>query len=220
MSFQFLLTGTRPMSDVLLNILFIIFTIFLAIIGAFIGAWLQHRNWIRQNKENDRQERMQAAFSIAHQVATLIGKRTHRQRRIIWAIQSGNDDEIENERIEYKKSVDEWMQNLGRIKSELWTYYGKTESFSFEQDVHDLLASNGRKIEYCISNKKAIKIHEIEKDLDFITYKCFLFSQELLHRAQEQNIRGLQNRHLLIYSNWSNLSYSYLLNRLFGIHDN
>jgi hypothetical protein len=205
------------MADIFLNLIFVVFSIILAIFGAIVGAWLQHRYWIRQNQENSRTERKNAAFAVAHRTAELIDKRIHRQRRILWAVLGRNPAEIENERLAYKAAVDEWMASLGRIKAELWTSFGKTESFSFEEDIHDLLAANGRKIELSIRNNSITAISGAENELNIISYRSFLYIQNLLSRAQNENIRGLENRNALLYSNWENLSYHYLFSRLFGL---
>ena len=205
------------MADVFLNLVFVIFSIMLAMIGAIIGAWLQHRYWIRQNQENSRTERKNAAFAVAHRAAELIDRRIHRQRRILWAVLGRNSNEIENERLAYKAAVDEWMGSLGRIKAELWTSFGRNESFYIEEGIHDSLMKNGRKIEIAIRNNNISGLSGAENELNVTNYRSFLFIQELLSRAQNENIRGLENRNSLLYSNWDNLSYSYLISRLFGL---
>ncbi len=204
-------------SDILVSLIFTIFSIFLAILGAMIGARLQHRYWIRQNHETNRTERKNAAFSVAHRTLELIDRRINRQRRVLWAIRRGHPEDIEQERIAYKSAIDEWMENLGRLKAELWTSYGKDESDYIGDYIHNLIANNGRKIEEALRLKSKQPLTKIDEELNFISYRSFMFVQDLLSRAHEEKIRGLEDNYKVIYKNWENLSHSYLIARLFGI---
>lgn len=207
------------LSDITINFLFATFAIALAILGAIIGAWLQHRYWVRQNQFIKREERVRAAFSVAHRTIEAVDRRITRQRRFLWAIKSGVAEEIERDRISYRAAVDEWMENLGKLKAELWTSFGREEAFFLGEDIHSRLAENGREIEKALRKNNARSFHSIEHELSKISYRSFMFTQDLLDRTHKEKIRGLDNKHLLNYSNWSNLTHSYLIARLFGVSD-
>lgn len=200
-----------------LDLVPIIFAIALAILGAIIGAWLQHRNWHRQRSEELREERTQRALSVAENIARLVDRRLYRQRRLLWALQRGDLDEIAVARQDYKDAVFEWMDNLGRIKAELWSSFDQHTATSFERQVHDKFAKIGREIEAAIRSSADNKLVQEEKKLNVLGYSSYRFVHSLLERISDENINGLSGKDSISFDNWNNLSSLVLLKRLFGL---
>lgn len=93
------------MGEVLLNFLFLVLSLALAVAGTAVGAWLQHRSWKHQHWEKIRTDRAEAALATVERASALIDKRLYRQRRLLWAIRRGDCTELEAERLEYRTAV-------------------------------------------------------------------------------------------------------------------
>lgn len=205
------------MSDALTNFLFLIISLLLAIIGAAVGAWLQHRSWVQQNWDKLRLERRSAALEVVQRASEFFDKRLYRQRRMLWAVRGRDPQQIEIERQEYRKAVFEWMDNLGRTKAELWASFDRWTAVRFENELHDPLAEIGRRIEAALRTANGTKLAAEERDLDRLGRRGYEFMQYLLQRIQDEDLEGLRGHHDLKINNWENLSLSFLLARLFGV---
>ncbi|MDB5481920.1 MAG: hypothetical protein JWO83_2973 [Caulobacteraceae bacterium] len=147
----------------------------------------------------------------------MVDKRLYRQRRFLWAIRRGSPVEIETERQEYRSALFQWMDNLGRTKAELWVSFDKWTAMSFETQIHDRLARNGRRIELALRTGHGTNLTDEERDLDRLGRSSYEFMHRLLERIQREEINGLEGRNELSYRNWDNLSSGFLLARLFGL---
>jgi hypothetical protein len=205
------------MGEVVINFVFLVLSLSLAVLGTAIGAWLQHRSWKHQQWEKLRSDRTHAALATVERAATLVDKRLYRQRRFLWAIRRGDSGELEIERQEYRIAVFEWMDNLGRTKAELWASFDRWTAISFEKELHDRFAQNGGRLERALRSGKATRLAEEERDLDRLGRSSYEFMQDLLERIQHEEINGLMGRYELSFRNWNNLTSAFLWSRLFGL---
>jgi|SRR5665213_1237744 len=205
------------MGEVGVNFIFLILSLGLAVLGAAVGATLQHRSWKHQHWERLRKDRARAALATVERASELIDKRLYRQQRLLWAIRRRDSLEIEAARKEYQSAVYQWMDNLGRTKAELWTSFDRWTAVSFEEQLHDRFARNGRRIEVVLRTGWGTSLSDEEKDLNRLGRSAYQFMQNLLGRIQREEISGLQGRHELSYRNWDNLSSAFLWARLFGV---
>lgn len=205
------------MSDITVNLLFLVLSLGLAALGAAVGGWLQHRNWQHQHWQQIRNERTKAALPVVERAAALVDKRLYAQRRFLWSLRSGDDAEIAAALADYRIAIKEWMENLGRTKAELWNAFDKYTAVSFEQIIHDRFASNGRSLESRYKDRKFGGLASEEKELNKLGKRAYEFSQSLLDRIGKEDINGLEGRNKLSFDNWENLSTSYLFNRLLGL---
>jgi hypothetical protein len=205
------------MGDFILNFLFLILSLILAAVGAAVGAWLQHRSWIHQQWEKLRANRTQAALETVKYASELIDRRLSRQRQFLWALQQGDLSTLHDAQREYRVAVCKWMENLGRIKTELWAAFGELTVISFESDIHDSFAQNGRSLEREFRNKGSVNLYEHDRFLDRFGRLSYEHMRDLLNRIQREEINGLTGRYKLSYQNWNNLSSAFLWKRLFGL---
>lgn len=209
--------GSDCMGDAALNFLFLLISLSLAIIGAIVGAWLQHRSWMNQHWEKVREERTKAALLAVEDAAKLIDRRLYRQRRFLWAARRGPSPELTAARQDYQEVIFEWMDNLGRLKAELWLSFDRWTAVRFEGDVHDEFASVGRRIERAVRGGRPTPLGQEERQLDALGRSSYEFIHELLRRVATEDIRGLSGRDQVSFENWNNLSTGFLLRRLFGL---
>lgn len=205
------------MGDAALNFLFLLISLSLAIIGAAVGAWLQHRSWMNQHWETLREEKTRFAQIAVENVAKLVDRRLYRQRRLLWAARKGPSRELDSALKDYQDVVFEWMDNLGRLKAELWMSFERWVAVRFEEEIHDEFASIGRAIEGVVRSGKPASLGGEERRLD----ELGLFSNQLIHsllvRISNGQIRGLDDRDRVSLDNWNNLTTGFLLRRLFGL---
>jgi hypothetical protein len=205
------------MGEVVLNFLFLVLSLTLAVVGTAVGAWLQHRSWKHQQWEKLRTERAEAALVTVERASALVDKRLYRQRRLLWAIRRGDPTDLEAERQEYRAAVFEWMDNLGRTKAELWAAFDRWTAVAFERDLHDRFARNGRQLEAALRSGARARLANEERELNKLGKSSYEFMQRLLERIQREDLNGLTGRYELSYRNWENLTSAFLWTRLFGL---
>lgn len=154
------------MGEIAINLLFLVLSLLLAVLGTIVGAWLQHRSWMHQQWEKLREDRRRTALATVERASELVDKRLYRQRRLLWAIRGGDRAEIESERGEYRSVVFAWMDNLGRIKAELWTSFDRYTAINFEEELHDVFAKNGRRLELALRTGQGTKLVSEERELN------------------------------------------------------
>jgi hypothetical protein len=203
--------------EVLLSFVFLLLSLFLAAAGAALGAWWQHKSWMSQHWQEQREERIKLATETVERAAQLIDQRLFRERQLLWAVRSQNALILQDALIEYRKAVAVWMENLGKSKAELWTSFDKWTALSFELQIHDPLASIGRKIEAAINGKIPTTLYEEEKNLNKFGRSSYEYIQRLMDRIKREDLSGLTGRNQLTYENWTNLTSGYLIMRLFGL---
>src|SRR5665213_298359 len=174
------------MGEVGVNFIFLILSLGLAVLGAAVGATLQHRSWKHQHWERLRKDRARAALATVERASELIDKRLYRQQRLLWAIRRRDSLEIEAARKEYQSAVYQWMDNLGRTKAELWTSFDRWTAVSFEEQLHDRFARNGRRIEVVLRTGWGTSLSDEEKDLNRLGRSAYQFMQNLLGRIQRK----------------------------------
>jgi len=205
------------MSDVIANFVFLIISLGLAIAGAVVGAWLQHRSWVQQNWDKLRLDRKASALAVVQRASELFDRRLYRQRRLLWAVRGRDPKQIETELEEYRAAVFAWMDNLGRTKAELWASFDRWTATRLETELHDPLAEIGRRIERALLTERGTTLSAEERDLNRLGRSGYEFMQRLLERIQDEDLEGLVGRYRLTLNNWENLSISFLLARLFGL---
>lgn len=205
------------MSDITLNLLFLALSLLLAAMGAAVGGWLQHRSWRHQHWQQVRNERTRAALPVVERASVLVDKRLFAQRRFLWALRSGDQEDIDSALSEYRQAVKDWMENLGRTKAELWNAFDKYTAISFEEILHDKFAANGRKLESRYRSGGNGGLRDEEYELHKLGKRSYEFSQDLLDRIGREEINGLSGHNRLSFQNWENLSSTYLISRLLGL---
>lgn len=205
------------MGEVALNLTLLLFSLGLTIAGALVGAWLQHRSWINQNWQRTREEKTRTALATVEDAAKLIDRRLFRQRRFLWSLQKNNPQEVATARQAYQEAVTEWMDNLGRLKAELWMSFDRWTAVRFEEDIHDSFARVGRDLEKVLRQGNPALLATNERELDRLGRSGYEFVHMLLERIAAENINGLAGHNDLSYRNWENLSVGFLVRRLFGI---
>lgn len=182
-----------------------------------IGAWLQQRSWKQQNWECVRERKIKSALSTVEDAARLFDRRLYRERRLLWAARKGNSNEIEAARSEYQIALFEWMDNLGRIKAELWVSFDQWTATRFEDELHDRLRKVGSRIEAKLQGKLRSALIEEERALNELGRSGYTFIHELLKRIEIENLNGLAGHDDISYENWNNLTSGYLIRRLLGL---
>ena len=205
------------MGEVALNLLLLLLSLGLAILGAFIGAWLQYRSWIHQNWQKLREEKTRVARATVEDAAKLVDRRLYRQRRLLWALQRSDTLETASALAEYQNAVAEWMDNLGRLKAELWLSFDRWTAIRFEEEIHDTFARVGRELETSIRHGRPSVFVKEEKELNRLGRSAYEFIHVLLERISSEDLSGLVGRDELSYRNWENLSTGFLARRLFGL---
>lgn len=197
------------------------------IIVATLVAWLQHRNWRKQNLDEIRNATLSDARELVSQIATVFDKRLYRQRRSLWSVRSKSPPEIANCRNDYIEALKDWNDNYSSIKGRLMFLYGTRRVYSFERKFHDVLRQAGSVIEkYDRSLSSGKKVNErnlarelraIEVRLDVLGFKAYELYSEMLNLAADEETRPLQELRSLSTTNYNNLTIHYLLMRLFGL---
>jgi hypothetical protein len=205
------------MGEVALNLLLLLLSLGLAIVGAFVGAWLQHRSWIHQNWQRIREEKTRIALATVEDAAKLVDRRLYRQRRLLWSLQRRNGADTTVALKDYQDAVAEWMDNLGRLKAELWLSFDRWTAIRFEEEIHDPLARVGRQLERSIRSGLPGALATEERELNRLGRSAYEFIHALLERISSENLNGLVGRDELSYRNWENLSVGFLTRRLFGL---
>lgn len=205
------------MGELALNLALLVLTLALAVLGAVVGGRYQHRAWRNQHFQGFRDQRITAAGKITQDIARLIDRRLYRQRRVIWALRQGKPADINEALGEYRNAIFEWMDNLGRIKAELWQSFGRYTAIQFEGDIHDRFAAVGRNIEARVRGKNSGPLVQEERDLNSLGRSSYEFVHYLLARISQEDLVGLVGRDTVSYSNWDNLPTGFLIKRLFGV---
>lgn len=204
------------MGELALNLGLLALSLVLAILGAIIGAWFQQRSWRNQHWEELRLQRIAAASRTAQDLSKFIDRRLYRQRRVIWAVRKGGSEQaaaIED----YREAIFEWMDNLGRMKAELWQSFGRYTAIDFEDRIHDQFALVGRNIEAQIRKGRVNSLAQEEAALNRLGRTSYEFVHNLLSMISSEDLVGLRGRDIVSFENWDNLSTGFLIKRLFGI---
>ena len=117
------------MADVVLSLIFVCFGIALTIVAGAVGAWLQHRYWGEQYQRQLQTNHKEEALDLTKELAGLMDRRLFRQRQFLWAVQSENNERIQEAIRDYRKAVFEWNDNFGRIKAGLWNSFDYSRSY-------------------------------------------------------------------------------------------
>lgn len=205
------------MGELAFNLALLALALALAVLGAAVGGWYQQRAWRNQHFQGFRDQRIAAASKITQDIANLIDRRLYRQRRVIWAIRQGEPADVDQALAEYRGAIFEWMDNLGRIKAELWQSFDRCTAIQFEEQIHDRFAAVGRNIEARIRGTRRGALAQEERDLNTLGRSSYEFVHGLLTRISREDLVGLVGRDTVSYSNWDNLSTGFLLKRLFGV---
>jgi hypothetical protein len=212
-----LLAEPIQMSELVISLALVAFSVLLTVVGALLGAAYQQRNWRFQNFEQFRQQRLSQASKTVDGLSKLIDRRLYRQRRLLWAVRSGDQSELSEALQNYREILFEWMDSLGQIKAELWLSFDKYTAIRFEEEVHDRFAALGRQIEHVIRTKSRSLLVQEERRLNVLGRSSYEFVHQLLRRISQEDLSGLTGRDHISFENWDNLSTGYLVKRLFGI---
>jgi hypothetical protein len=205
------------LGEVAFNLTLILLSLTLAIIGAAVATRLQQRSWNERHWVETREKRTKSALATVESAARLIDKRLYRERRLLWASRREGTDEITAAQKEYQSVLFEWMDNLGRIKAELWHAFGKWAALQFEQNIHDEFVLIGIRIEAKLRGRELGSLAIEEQKLNVLGRTAYEFIYRLLELIAEEQLVGLTDRDAVTFENWNNLSIGFLVKRLFDI---
>jgi hypothetical protein len=204
------------MAEVLLNLLFLCLGIVLTILASFVGAWLQDRYWRHQKREQDRDKRIADATQVVEEVASAADTRLYFQRQFAWALAANG--RLDVALADYRAAVRGWNTNLGRIKSKLWTTFGRQSAIELEENIHDEFAAIGRILEGVFREKAPIaRVRECEDRLNTLGYRIHIYVRDRLALIKHDKLPGIPDSRDISYENRNNLSVYYLTYRLLGL---
>ena len=112
-------------------------TLFLGVIAAMVGTYLQHRSWKNRSIEDAKQREFNDSLEIVDTLGRAVSKRLTAQRHFLSLL---NDASVSESDIEaYRNSVFDWMNEFTPFKSKVLHYFGKDESLKFENQIHSQL---------------------------------------------------------------------------------
>lgn len=205
------------MGEVALDFAFLVLSLGLALLGAVVGAWLQYRSWRQQHWEGLRERKSKVALSTVEGVSQLIDRRLYRQRRFLWSLRRGVPEEILIAQKDYQEAIFEWMDNLGRLKAELWLSFGRWAAVRFEEQIHNSFAKIGQSLEAKARSGIKGSFYTEERALNVLGRTAYEFTHMLLEKVASEELNGLIGRNTISFENWNNLTTSMLLRRLFGL---
>ena len=191
-----------------------------AIFLAWLAAWLQQRNWEHQNFEKWRDEQKKLGSDVALEIAAALDKRLYRQRRFLWALQSGREEAIEAARRDYVESVFLWNDNFGRFKAILWASFGDDAVDIFEGEINKTFVDVGSMLQAVHAGQRSSPRQDLakgERTLNVLNYRSSRFVYHRLADVKHERVGGLPKFSEVYQKNWRFLSTTFLVRRLFGL---
>lgn len=197
-------------------------TIFLGLIAATIGAYLQQRSWKRRSLEDLRRKEFDAAELTVENIGKAIDKRLAAQRRFLSQIQKRTAD-AENYK-EFSEARYAWMEEFTSNKSKLYLYFGKEEMLEFENKIHQQMHWTASILQrsYELGYENLSAKHKTEhKNVSTLMSIAQRDSVQFINRLNEKVANDQIGKSLLVdnvnYGNLELISSTYLLQRLFGM---
>ena len=106
-----------------------------SVLGAYIAAKFQYRNWKHQKETSDQDEERNVAENIFSEVTKLMDMRLYRKRQLLWSLNRNDSKRVEDKMIEYKDIVYKWNDSNNINLSKIELYFGNDERNFFEKEI-------------------------------------------------------------------------------------
>ncbi len=192
------------------------FGAFFTVVVVVFTAWVQHCYWAKRDKVRYYEKEEEAALSLIEDFSVLSYKRLHRQRRKLWSIRS----EFSSQAVEkdYSEVVSEWNEKLGVLLARIKYSFGSEAAREVEYDIQkDFYVLNNAIINLENGVVSQGEAAEIEKRLNVLGSKIVAVIENLMIKVREGRFSTFPIEEQVSFGNRKNLSFSYLLARLFGL---
>jgi hypothetical protein len=132
------------------------------VVGALLSQRIQKKSFLHQIKINQTQKEIERIKEIASNIEKDAGMRIFYGRNLIENYINTNTEEIEKARLDYRKSVIKWNENLSSYFLELRSLGLTHLAFDLERNVHENLFKAHRIIDDCIRKNRKVKLGELK----------------------------------------------------------
>lgn len=197
-------------------------TLFLGVIAAFVGAYLQRKLWRHKTIEEIRQRETTEAKQLVSSIARSLDRRLNEHRYFMSRIQRKVADKNDYEKYLSESRI--WMESYSTYKTGIYHLFGKSAMLEFENNIAGELIMNGRivvrafNIEYNRLNERDRKEQdEVFTRMSFISYLGAKYINHLNERIANNEIGQISQHNNINSNTLEMLDTSYLILRLFGI---
>src|SRR3954471_8721782 len=99
--------------------------VLLTVVGAILGAILQHRGWRCKWSLESKDKRLSIAREVYQEVSRLMDKRLFRSKQLHVWIRRGDSERIKLSIENYRQVIFEWNDSINRNLAMLEIYFGK-----------------------------------------------------------------------------------------------
>ena len=131
------------------------------VVGALLSQRIQRKSFLHQIKINQTQKEIERIKEIASNIEKDAGMRIFYGRNLIENFINNNTEEIEKSRLDYRKSVIKWNENLTSYFLELRSLGLAHLAIDLEKNVHHYLFKAHRIIDDCIRKNKKVKLEDL-----------------------------------------------------------
>ena len=154
-----------------------------SVIGAFVGAYFQKRNWNHQRKVTNQDEETLRAQEVFDVWSSLMDRRLYRYRQIIYAFRSEDEARINEKFSDYVTVLYEWNDGLNKNYARLEQYYGKPIRVKLEETiVKDFIFIGSLLEREKKQNADAVGLEKLRALIDDLNAKVYRFNLTLLER--------------------------------------
>ncbi|WP_089724135.1 hypothetical protein [Candidatus Thiosymbion oneisti] len=179
-------------------LLLIVSFLLTGILGGFWVHRLKRRSWSEETKHALYQARYSEGVEFLDDLSVLVGHRFFLLQRLMWAIESGDDERIENREASYLKVVEEWNSKFWRNRNKIRLLVGEEQSNHFLDYRDDNARGKPKSLHYkfVIAHRAVIQAKANKEDINTavrqvteLNWKCSVFlerlTSEFLSRATE-----------------------------------
>jgi hypothetical protein len=185
------------------------------LLTGLIGNWLLHkwqaRTWLLQQRFLGKEKEYVALKELTDELASLLGIRIFRMRRLNWLVASGTVADIADRLREYDEALQRWNEKLASFYIRLPMLADYQFAWQLEHLIQADLVSIGGEIEGLVKKRKASvpvlkgEPFKIEVELNKLQGKVIALTKRLLHEVKERRVDVYYGKKVLFSA--ANLRY-------------
>ncbi|MBL1256181.1 hypothetical protein [Methylocystis sp. Sn-Cys] len=175
-----------------------LFTIFFsfvltAVIGNFLAAGWQYRNWIAQQKVSVSQKKNEEQMALLDEIERLASSRRFHMARFAYSLETDDDELIKSRFTEFDKTLVQWNERYSAFLAKLRIYRTFDDAIRLETRIHTPLSLCTSDLAALHKKDKATRFEKIRKlkihaRLNTINGEIIDFSRDYLTEISRNSV--------------------------------